>query len=209
MFDFSTLLTFTAVVISLFLIPGPAVLLTAARTLQNGRKAGVITGIGLATGDFVHTVFAAVGLSAVLMTSASAFNIVKVAGAIYLFYMGIRSLLAKASKREMAKVSAVSAGRVYSQAILAEVMNPKTALFFLAFLPQFVDPAHGASFFQFMVLGLIFVLLGTAYTTLIAFAIGPISQWMKRTSWLNRGGGNKVIGAIYIGLGVKVALQGR
>lgn len=209
MFDFSTLLTFTAVVIGLFLIPGPAVLLTAARTLQNGRKAGVITGLGLATGDFVHTVFAAVGLSAVLMTSASAFNMVKLAGAIYLFYMGIRSLLAKASKTEMTKVSAVSASRIYSQAILAEVLNPKTALFFLAFLPQFVDPARGASLFQFLTLGLIFVLLGTAYTTLIALAIGPISQWAKRISWLNRGGGNKVIGAIYIGLGVKIALQGR
>ncbi|WP_309090788.1 LysE family translocator [Domibacillus sp.] len=209
MFDFSTLLTFTAVVIGLFLVPGPAVLLTAARTVQNGRKAGVITGLGLATGDLIHTIFAAVGLSAILMTSASAFNMVKWAGAFYLFYMGIRAVFAKASQTEMAKASAASAGRIYRQAILAEVLNPKTALFFLAFLPQFVDPARGASVFQFMTLGLIFVLLGVVYTTLIALAIEPISERIKRISWLNRGGGNKVIGAIYIGLGVKIALQGR
>lgn len=209
MFDFSTLLTFTAVVIGLFLVPGPAVLLTAARTVQNGRKAGVITGLGLATGDLIHTIFAAVGLSAILMTSAFAFNMVKWAGAFYLFYMGIRAVFAKASQTEMAKASAASAGRIYRQAILAEVLNPKTALFFLAFLPQFVDPARGASIFQFMTLGLIFVLLGVIYTTLIALAIEPISERVKRISWLNRGGGNKVIGAIYIGLGVKIVLQGR
>lgn len=209
MFDFSTLLTFTAVVIGLFLVPGPAVLLTAARTVQNGRKAGVITGLGLATGDLIHTIFAAVGLSAILMTSAFAFNMVKWAGAFYLFYMGIRAVFAKASQTEMAKASAASAGRIYRQAILAEVLNPKTALFFLAFLPQFVDPARGASIFQFMTLGLIFVLLGVIYTTLIALAIEPISERVKRISWLNRGGSNKVIGAIYIGLGVKIVLQGR
>ncbi|MCM3789646.1 LysE family translocator [Domibacillus indicus] len=209
MFDFSTLLTFTAVVIGLFLVPGPAVLLTAARTVQNGRKAGVITGLGLATGDLIHTIFAAVGLSAILMTSASAFNMVKWAGAFYLFYMGIRAVFAKASQTEMAKASAASAGRIYRQAILAEVLNPKTALFFLAFLPQFVDPARGVSIFQFMTLGLIFVLLGVMYTALIALTIEPISERIKRISWLNRGGGNKVIGAIYIGLGVKIALQGR
>lgn len=209
MFDFSTLLTFTGVVIGLFLVPGPAVLLTAAQTVQNGRKAGVITGLGLATGDLIHTIFAAVGLSAILMTSASAFNMVKWAGAFYLFYMGIRAVFTKASQTEMAKALAASAGRIYRQAILAEVLNPKTALFFLAFLPQFVDPAHGASIFQFMILGLIFVLLGVMYTTLIALAIEPISERIKRISWLNRGGGNKVIGAIYIGLGVKIALQGR
>ncbi|WP_050183216.1 LysE family translocator [Domibacillus robiginosus] len=208
MFDFSTLLTFTAVVIGLFLVPGPAVLLTAARTVQNGRKAGVITGLGLATGDLIHTIFAAVGLSAILMTSASAFNMVKWAGALYLFYMGIRAIFAKASQTEMAKASAASAGRIYSQAILAEVLNPKTALFFLAFLPQFVDPTRGASIVQFMTLGFIFVLLGVVYTTLIAITVGPISRWIKRFSWLNQGG-NKMIGAIYISLGLKVALQGR
>lgn len=208
MFDFATLLTFTAVVIGLFLIPGPAVLLTAARTMQSGRKAGVITGLGLAVGDFAHTIFAAVGLSAILMTSATAFNAVKLAGALYLFYMGIRSLLTKAADAEMAKTTPVSSTRIFSQAVLAEVLNPKTALFFLAFLPQFVDPARGASMLQFLTLGAIFVLLGLIYTTMIAFVIGPVSGWLKRISWLNQGG-NKFIGLLYIGLGVKVAFQGK
>ncbi|OXS75768.1 LysE family translocator [Domibacillus enclensis] len=208
MFDFATLLTFTAVVIGLFLIPGPAVLLTAARTMQSGRKAGVITGLGLAVGDFTHTIFAAVGLSAILMTSATAFNAVKLAGALYLFYMGIRALLTKAADAEMAKTTPVSSTRIFSQAVLAEMLNPKTALFFLAFLPQFVDPARGASMLQFLTLGAIFVLLGLIYTTMIAFVIGPVSGWLKRISWLNQGG-NKFIGLLYIGLGVKVAFQGK
>lgn len=208
MFDFSTILTFVAVVIGLFLIPGPAVLLTVARTIQSGRKAGIITGLGIAAGDFIHTIFAAVGLSAVLMTSASAFNAVKLAGAVYLFYMGVRAVLAKASSSKMEKASSASTSRLFSQAILAEMLNPKTALFFLAFLPQFVDPARGASIFQFLALGAIFVLLGIIYTTIIALAINSISHRAKRFSWLKRGG-NKVIGAIYIGLGVKVAFQGR
>ncbi|OES43405.1 LysE family translocator [Domibacillus iocasae] len=208
MFDFSTILTFVAVVIGLFLIPGPAVLLTVARTIQSGRKAGIITGLGIAAGDFIHTIFAAVGLSAVLMTSASAFNAVKLAGAVYLFYIGVRAVLTKASSSKMEKASSASTSRLFSQAILAEMLNPKTALFFLAFLPQFVDPARGASIFQFLALGAIFVLLGIIYTTIIALAINSISHRAKRFSWLNRGG-NKVIGAIYIGLGVKVAFQGR
>lgn len=208
MFDFSTILTFVAVVIGLFLIPGPAVLLTVARTIQSGRKAGIITGLGIAAGDFIHTIFAAVGLSAVLMTSASAFNAVKLAGAVYLFYMGVRAVLTKASSSKMEKASSASTSRLFSQAILAEMLNPKTALFFLAFLPQFVDPARGASIFQFLALGAIFVLLGIIYTTIIALAINSISHRAKRFSWLNRGG-NKVIGAIYIGLGFKVAFQGK
>lgn len=208
MFDFSTILTFVAVVIGLFLIPGPAVLLTVARTIQSGRKAGIITGLGIAAGDFIHTIFAAVGLSAVLMTSASAFNAVKLAGAVYLFYMGIRAVLTKASSSKMEKASSDSTSRLFSQAILAEMLNPKTALFFLAFLPQFVDPARGASIFQFLTLGAIFVLLGIIYTTIIALAINSISPRAKRFSWLNRGS-NKVIGAIYIGLGFKVAFQGK
>lgn len=208
MFDFSTLGTFVAVVIGLFLIPGPAVLLTAVRTVQSGRKAGIITGLGLATGDLVHTLFAAIGLSAILMTSASAFNAVKMAGAAYLFYMGAKAIFAKSEKAQQAKSLPVSLSSVYGQAVLAEMLNPKTALFFLAFLPQFVDPARGASMLQFLLLGAIFVFLGILYTTAIAMCIEPISKFTKKIPWLNEGGG-KMAGAIYIGLGIKVAFQGR
>jgi threonine/homoserine/homoserine lactone efflux protein len=223
MFDLTTLGTFVAVVLGLFLIPGPAVLLVLTRTVQGGRKTGILTGLGIASGDFVHTLCAAVGLSALLMTSALAFNVVKVVGAAYLVYLGIRALIekpsgpaqpegasAKAAQPRAAppKVAAVTPAKAFFQAIPAEVLNPKTALFFLAFLPQFVHPEHGSSFLQFAVLGLIFVGLSAAYTTLIALTIRPLGRLVKRLSWLSRWQG-KIVGTIFISLGLKVATQHR
>ncbi|WP_431809123.1 LysE family translocator [Brevibacillus agri] len=206
MFDLATLSTFLAVVIGLFLIPGPAVLLTATRTVQGGRRAGIMAGLGIATGDFIHTIFAAVGLSAILMTSAWAFQLVKFAGAAYLIYLGIRALLEKPTDPELPKVSPLPPGKAYVQAIIAEVLNPKTALFFLAFLPQFVHPERGASVMQFVVLGLIFSILGFFYTSLIALYVRPLGHLVRRISWIGRWSG-KMIGSVYILLGLKVALQ--
>ncbi|MED4573031.1 LysE family translocator [Brevibacillus agri] len=200
MFDLATLSTFLAVVIGLFLIPGPAVLLTATRTVQGGRRAGIMAGLGIATGDFIHTIFAAVGLSAILMTSAWAFQLVKFAGATYLIYLGIRALLEKPTDPELPKVSPLPPGKAYVQAIIAEVLNPKTALFFLAFLPQFVHPERGASVMQFVVLGLIFSILGFFYTSLIALSVRPLGHLVRRISWIGRWSG-KMIGSVYILLG--------
>ncbi|WP_407636399.1 LysE family translocator [Fictibacillus gelatini] len=204
----STLSTFVLIVLGLFLIPGPAVLLTVTRTVQSGRKAGVMASLGIATGDFIHTLFAAVGLSAILMTSALAFNVVKFAGAAYLLYLGIRALLEKPKTPELPEVASVTNVSSYGQAILVEVLNPKTALFFLSFLPQFVHPEEGSSFFQFLVLGLIFAVLGAFYTTMIAMSVRLLGRLIKRISWLGKWGG-KIVGAIYIGLGLKVAIQSR
>ncbi|MBM7586053.1 threonine/homoserine/homoserine lactone efflux protein [Bacillus pakistanensis] len=208
MFTISTLSAFVVIVLGLFLIPGPAVFLTITRTVQSGRKAGIVTGLGIATGDFIHTLFAAVGLSAILMTSALAFNFIKFAGVAYLLYLGIRAILEKPKDPRLPKVSSGTTFSSYGQAILIEVLNPKTSLFFLAFLPQFVHPSHGASFFQFLILGLIFVLLGAIYTTFIAMSVRLLSRMVKRISWLGRWSG-KVVGVIYIGLGLKVAFQSR
>lgn len=208
MFDLSTLSTFVAVVLGLFLIPGPAVLLVLSRTVQAGRKTGVMTGLGIAAGDFVHTIFAAGGLSAVLMTSALAFNAIKLIGAAYLIYLGIRAIHAKQGNPSLPKVSAVTPAKAFFQAIPAEVLNPKTALFFLAFMPQFVHPDRGSVFFQFTILGLIFVALSSLYTTLIALSIRPLGRLMKHLSWLERWQG-KIVGTIFITLGIKVATQHR
>jgi threonine/homoserine/homoserine lactone efflux protein len=208
MFDLSTLGTFVAVVLGLFVIPGPAVLLVLTRTVQAGRKAGILTGLGIATGDFVHTLCAAIGLSALLMTSALAFNVVKLVGAAYLVYLGIRALLEKSSDPQLPQVAPVSPGRAFLQAIPAEVLNPKTALFFLAFLPQFVHPERGSSLVQFSVLGLIFVVLSALYTTLLVLSIRLIGRIVNRLAWLRRWQG-KIIGTIFISLGLKVAVQQR
>lgn len=208
MFTFATLSAFILIVLGLFLIPGPAVLLIATRTAQSGRKVGVMTGLGIATGDLIHTLCAAAGLSAILMTSALAFNVVKYAGVAYLVYLGIRAILEKPSDPQMPKVSPVTNGKAYGQAIVVEVLNPKTALFFLAFLPQFVHPAQGSTIVQFLILGLIFVLMSVIYTTFFAMSIGVLGQFVKRMSWMNRWSG-KIVGAVYIGIGLKVAMQSR
>jgi threonine/homoserine/homoserine lactone efflux protein len=208
MFELSTLTTFVAVVLGLFVIPGPAVLLVLTRTVQGGRKTGILTGLGIASGDFVHALCAAVGLSALLMTSALAFNVVKIVGACYLVYLGIKALREPPSDPTLPKLAAVSVSRAFWQAIPAEVLNPKTALFFLAFLPQFVHPERGSTFMQFAALGLIFVVLSALYTTLIVVSIRPLGRIVKRVKWLSRWQG-KIVGTIFISLGLKVATQHR
>ena len=208
MITFSTLSMFVVIVIGLFLIPGPAVLLVASRTVQSGRKGGIMAGLGIATGDLIHTLIATIGLSAILMTSALAFNIVKFAGVAYLFYLGIRAVMEKPSDPKLPNISPATSTNSYTQAVLIEILNPKTALFFLSFLPQFVHPEQGSTFFQFLVLGLVFVLLSAIYTTLIAMGVRLLAGVVKKISWISRFSG-KIVGAIYIGLGLKVAFQSR
>ncbi len=204
--ELSTLGTFIAVVLGLFLIPGPAVLLVFARTVQGGRKTGILTGLGIATGDFVHTLAAAVGLSALLHTSALAFSAVKYAGAGYLIYLGIRAFLEKPRATALPEVAATAPAKSFFQAVLVEVLNPKTALFFLAFLPQFVQPVQGPPMAQLMLLGLIFVVMSALYTTLLVLAVRPLGCLCSRLSWLGRRQG-KIAGTIFILLGLQVALQ--
>ena len=208
MFDLPTLGTFIAVVLGLFLIPGPAVLLVVSRTLQGGRKTGVLTGLGIAAGDFGHTLFASVGLSAVLMTSALAFNAVKYVGAAYLIYLGIRAFLARPGSPSLPAVAPIAPAKAFLQAIAAELLNPKTALFFLAFMPQFVHPEHGSAVAQFATLGLIFVAMSAAYTSLLALAAGQISPWIRRHRRIGQWQG-RVVGTIYIALGIRLAFQER
>jgi threonine/homoserine/homoserine lactone efflux protein len=208
--DTATLATFVAVVFGLFLVPGPAVLLVLTRTAQGGRHVGIATGAGIATGDLVHTLLAAIGLSALLMTSALAFGVVKLCGAGYLLWLGVRAFMETPSPpiaaADRVAAPAVTARRAFWQAIPAEVLNPKTALFFLAFMPQFVHAGRGHALAQFLVLGLVFVAMSLAYSTTLAFAIRPIGRLVGRLGWLQRWKG-KLIGAIFISLGVRVAFQ--
>jgi threonine/homoserine/homoserine lactone efflux protein len=208
MIDGADLLTYMAVVLGLFLIPGPAVLLVLARSMTGGPRTGVATGFGIALGDLVHAAMATFGLSAVLMTSALAFSVVKYAGVVYLIVLGVRALIEKNNNLLVPASQPVDAGRAFRQAILAEMLNPKTALFFLAFLPQFVRTEHGSIVGQFAVLGLVFVAMSAAYTSLLALAAGQISPWLKRHHSIGRWQG-RVVGTIYIALGVRLAFQER
>ncbi|MFW6856171.1 LysE family translocator [Burkholderia gladioli] len=208
MLDLSTLGTFIVIMLGLFLVPGPAVLLVLSRTAQGGRRAGVMTSIGVAIGDFVHTLAAAAGLSALLMTSALAFNAVKYVGAAYLFYLGWRAWRAPAADTRLPELAGVTPGRACLQAILTELLNPKTALFFIAFLPQFVHPERGHAFAQFIELGLLFAVFGALYTSLLVLALRPLRHVLGRLPLLRRLQG-KLIGGMLIGLGLKVAAQSR
>ena len=208
MFGLESVATYIAVVIGLFLIPGPAVLLVVTRTLQGGRKVGILSGLGIASGDLIHTLCAALGLSALLMTSALAFNVVKVVGACYLIYLGVRAFLAKPSTAEKPVLTQVTPAKAFVQAVAAEVLNPKTAIFFLAFLPQFIHPESGSPLVQFAALGLIFSALSVAYTSLIVISIRPLSQRLKGLSKLRQWEG-KIVGTLFMSLGLKVAFQHR
>jgi threonine/homoserine/homoserine lactone efflux protein len=194
--------------VGLIVIPGPAVLLTLARAIKDGRRVGLATALGIAVGDVMHTLFAAIGLSALLMTSALAFEIVKYAGVAYLLYLGLRSLFEKTAALDLPSTRRIGAAAAFRQAVLAELLNPKTALFFLAFLPQFVHPEKGSAVAQFIILGLIVAMTGGAYTVLIAVGAGSLGRWLARHRSIGRWQG-KVVGGVYLGLGVRLALQER
>jgi threonine/homoserine/homoserine lactone efflux protein len=146
---------FVLAALALLVLPGPAVIYIVTRSVDQGRLAGVVSALGINTGDSVHVVAAVLGLSALLMSSALAFNVVKVLGAAYLIYLGVRKLFFEKDEPQEAgePQQPQKLSRIYTQGVVVAVLNPKTALFFFAFLPQFVDPARGAVAGQILLLG--------------------------------------------------------
>ncbi|MGX5846581.1 LysE family translocator [Mesorhizobium sp. PL10] len=208
MIDLPTLTTYIAVVLGFVFIPGPATLLTVARATSSGTRVGIATGAGVAAGDVFHTVMAMVGISAIIATSATLFSIVKYIGAAYLIYLGVRAIIERTPADPAAGALAISAGKAFRQAVLTEVLNPKTALFFLAFLPQFVRPENGSVMLQLMMLGVIFVLLGLFSTVVFAVSAGRLGTFLRRNPSVVKWQG-KVVGGIYCALGIRLALQQR
>ena len=208
MIEPTVLIPYTLIVLGFVLIPGPATLLTVARATSSGAKVGIATGAGIAAGDVIHTVMAIVGISAIIATSAVLFSIIKYAGAAYLVYLGIRAILAEAPTDLANGALPITAGKAFRQAVLAEVLNPKTALFFLAFLPQFVRPEDGFVVLQLCSLGAVFVLLGLLSTVVFAVAAGGLGGFLRRNPTVLKWQG-KVVGSIYCALGARLALQER
>lgn len=208
MIDLTTLFAYVAIVLGFVFIPGPATLLTVARATSSGTKVGIATGAGIAAGDVIHTLTAIVGISAIVAASAVLFSIIKYAGAAYLVYLGICAMLEKASTDGVSGALPISAGKAFRQAVLTEVLNPKTALFFLAFLPQFVRPENGSVALQLATLGTIFVLLGLVSTVAFAVGAGGLGNFLRRNpavlKWQS-----KVVGSVYCALGIRLALQER
>lgn len=208
MIDPAVLLTYSLIVLGFVFIPGPATLLTVARATTSGTKVGIATGAGITAGDFLHTIMAVVGISAIIAASATLFTIVKYLGAAYLVYLGVRAILEKTSVDLGQGRVPITATQAFRQAILAEVLNPKTALFFLAFLPQFVAPENGFVMMQLIILGVVFALIGFFSTIVYSIAAGGLGGFLRRHPTVLRWQG-KVVGSIYCALGIRLALQER
>lgn len=190
----------------LLLTPGPAVLYIIARSMDQGRLAGFVSVLSIESGNSVHVLAATLGLSAILMSSALAFTVVKYLGAAYLVYLGIRRLLSKHQEHEIARVQKQSLGRIYSQGVLVAILNPKTALFFLAFLPQFVDTSAGIVSLQLLTLGGLFVTMAIVTDSMYALLASTAGNWLKKSQSFLRMN-RYVVGSVYIGLGVTAALS--
>jgi threonine/homoserine/homoserine lactone efflux protein len=202
--DPASLWLFSAAALALLAIPGPAVLYIVVQSAEQGRRAGLASVGGIHVGSLVHVAAATVGLSALIVASALAFSVVKFAGAAYLVYLGIRKLLERTAVEQVERPPE-RLRRAFVRGIVVNVLNPKTALFFLAFLPQFVDPDRGAVWSQVLVLGLLFIALGLASDSLYALAAGTVGGLLRRRRNALRVGS----GVVYIGLGAAAALAKR
>lgn len=207
MFDPATFLIFIAACLVLLVVPGPAVLYITARSIDQGRLAGVVSVLGIHLGTVAHVLAAAIGLSALLLTSALAFTVVKYAGAAYLIYLGLRRIFGQDGGGEQ-EIKRENLSRIFWEGVIVNILNPKTALFFLAFLPQFVDPVRGMIALQVLVLGTVFIVLGTITDGAYALAAGTAADWIKaRPGFLSMQ--KYLTGGIFIVLGLGAALAGQ
>jgi threonine/homoserine/homoserine lactone efflux protein len=204
MLDPSTVALFCAASLALAVVPGPAVLYIVAQSVDQGRLAGLVSALGIGVGSLVHVVAATIGLSSLIASSATAFTVVKYAGAAYLVLLGIRRLLTKSAVDVVGVRPPRPRRRLFADGVVVNVLNPKTALFFLAFLPQFVDPEAGAATLQILALGLIFTVIALSSDSLWAVAAGTLGGWLKQSAaylairrWLT--------GTVFVALGLSTA----
>ena len=192
---------------ALIVAPGPDMLYVISRGMTHGRRAGIVSAVGVICGILVHTIAAALGLTLIFQTSALAFLIVKYLGAVYLIYLGIKSWREK-NIFSLQTSSPATSNQLFWQGVLSNVLNPKIAIFFLAFLPQFIDRESGQVTLQLMTLGLTFAFLGLCFLLVIGYFSGTIGSWFNRrpqySQWFQR-----LSGSILIGLGLRLALSER
>ncbi len=203
----SQLLLFVSAALLLLVVPGPAVFYIVGRSIGHGRNAGLVSAMGIGVGSLVHTAAAAVGLSALLMSSAVAFSTVKYLGAAYLIYLGVQKLRREEPFELSGDAPRVKLNRIFAQGIVVNVLNPKAALFFFAFLPQFVDPNRGQVAAQILFLGVLFALLGVTTDTFWALTAGTVADLFRRNPRAMRTQ-RYVSGGMLISLGVATAFAG-
>jgi len=209
MISLDDFLLFAFASLVLNITPGNDMLYVATRSASQGVKAGIVSSLGIAGGCIVHLLAAVIGLSAIIANSAVAFNIIKYIGAAYLFYLGIKSFLSKQNKFNLNdKIEKKPLSKLFWQGVFTNVLNPKVALFFLAFLPQFIHPEKGNAALQILLLGLWFNFSGTIVNIIVAMLFGKLGNWLADKQafikWQN-----KITGLLLIGLGIKVALSSR
>jgi threonine/homoserine/homoserine lactone efflux protein len=205
--DTTSLLTFMTATIALLVVPGPAVLYIVARSIDQGRLAGLVSVMGIQVGVLFHILAAALGLSVILVTSALAFSIVKFLGAAYLIYLGIRTLAKKEPVLQPGTPEPQPLKKIFRQGIIVNVLNPKSALFFFAFLPQFVDASAGPATLQILFLGAVFVTLAIISDSTYAMLAGTLGNRLRQSKAFLRGQ-KYLSGTVYIGLGLTTALAG-
>jgi threonine/homoserine/homoserine lactone efflux protein len=203
----SQLILFMGAALALLLLPGPAVLYITARSASQGRMAGLVSVLAIETANFIQAVAAALGLSAILLSSALAFDVVKYLGAAYLIYLGIRKLMFSEEAVENKEVKRESLSRIYWQGLVINILNPKTALFFFAFLPQFIDPSKGNVVGQNLLLGAIFVGLAIITDSLYALVASSLAGRLAGNKGFQKGQ-RYFAGLVYVGLGITTALTG-
>lgn len=206
----TTLGVFVAAALALLVVPGPSVLYVITRSVDQGRTAGLVSMLGVQLGALVHIAAAVVGLSALLASSAVAFATVKYAGAAYLIWLGVRTLRARDADHAPSgsqPATAVPLWRMLAQGALVNVLNPKTALFFLAFLPQFVDPTAGPASAQIVLLGALFVALAMLSDGTYALVAGTVGEQLRHSKVARRRL-RFVSGGVYLALGVAAAVSG-
>ena len=202
--DTATLLVFSAAALALIVVPGPAVLYIVAQSIDRGRLAGFVSALGIAVGGLIHVTAAAIGLSSLLVSSATAFAVVKYAGAAYLIGLGLYTLFVRKEEPAANAPRERRLRRRFGQGVVVNVLNPKTALFFFAFLPQFVDPDKGSAALQIGILGLLFVALAVLSDSVWALVAGSASERLRG----NRrflGVQRYVSGSVFVGLGALTA----
>ena len=205
--DWPALSLFVAASMALLLTPWSAVLYIVARSLDQGRRAGIVSTLGIGTGTLVHVASAALGLSALLVSSSAAFGVVKILGALYLIYLGLRRILVHEEEAASRDREPTTLLRIFGQGVVVNVLNPKTALFFFAFLPQFVDPSRGSAALQIRILGTLFVLMGIASDGVYALMAGTAGGWLRRRPRIMRAQ-RYVSGGVLVALGVVTAVSG-
>ncbi|GFO68320.1 lysine transporter LysE [Geomonas limicola] len=204
MVSLSQLALFSAASLLLIFTPGPDIIYVMTRGIAQGRRAALAAAAGFALGNFAHTFFAVVGLSALIKSSATAFACVRYAGAAYLFYIGIKLVRSGAAFVPEGSAGSLACRIIFRQSILANIMNPKVALFFLAFFPQFIDFNRGQAALQMLILGTSFVVLTLFGFGVVALCAGEIGRFLNRSA---RGGARvgQLAGCVLMGLGLKLA----